>query len=1314
VHCERVAHHRIDWKHKESRAETSLPLAQRAGLLPILDTIEVFPCRARRTRVCFVTKKKNARREPSPKNGSRAGEAAETRPKLADEPREEKPEPLTIVGIGASAGGLAALKTFFEHVPADSGLAYVVVVHLSPKYESHLAELLQPHVHMPVRQVAETVSLEPNQVYVIPPNANLDTIDTHLRVTQLEPRRQERAPIDHFFRTLASTHDGKAIGVILTGSGSDGTLGLREIKERGGLTIVQDPTEAEYDGMPQSAVATGLVDLVLPLAQIPRAIVDFACTKPDVIEPGDEERIEAETNRLLQKVFAQLRARTSRDFSRYKRSTIMRRIQRRMQIRHIEKFDAYLELLRGDADEVCSLGDDLLVTVTNFFRDPQVFEFLQTDIVPKLFEGRAPEESIRVWSVGCATGEEPYSLAILLLEEAGRRDASHRIQIFASDLHEASLEKAREGFYPGDIQTDVSPERLGKFFHKEDGGYRVRKEVRELVVFAPHNIMGDPPFSRVDLLSCRNLMIYLQRDVQRQVIELFHYALRPGGFLLLGASEAAEASDLFQLEDKKSCIYRKCDMPTPEVRLPVFPAPRTQMSENHRRSPPTGEPIAYGLLHQRLLEQYAPPSLLISPDDAIVHVSEHAGRYCVVPGGELTSSALKLVRQELRAELRAALYFVREKCQPFVTKPILVRFNGESGLVVLHVRPASTPPHQGYALAIFDEQTAETTAEKPAEPSVVTPHEQFETLESELRESRQRLQCTIEEYETSQEELRASNEELQSANEELHATLEELETSKEELQSINEELQTVNQENRHKVAELAALSSDLQNLMAATDIATLFLDRDLRIVRFTPQISELFNVRVTDRGRPLSDLTHRLGYDDLETDSKRVLNRLTPIVREVQDEGGRWYLTRILPYRSTSDHIEGVVLTFIDITERKNSEEALRRSEAFHRLAVEAGRVGTWEFDLEKDECTLSPIMSELMGYPPEQRMVSGKRWRESVFPEDRPRVEAAFQSSVQARTPFEVIFCIQLSEDGLRWLYSRGDVSRQEAGKAARMHGASIDLTDRRHAEQALRASEEQLREANEALERRVNERTNDLQQTARHLRSLTAQLTRAEQMERRRIANVLHDHVQQILVAARLRVETLRDQASSKADQRALNDVGRMLDDAVAAARSLSVELAPPLLHDEGLPAALDWLASQMKMIHRLNVRVNAQPEANPQREEDRDFLFHAARELLLNVVKHAKTDRASVRLVGNETGCTLEVADEGIGFQVDRVDRNSFGLFHLRERVAALGGALEIESSQRGTRVIITLPSGSGTQDPPETALPRALQAPNRADN
>ncbi len=399
-----------------------------------------------------------------------------------------------VVGIGASAGGLAALRSFFSGVAEPTGVAWVVVVHLSPEHPSHLADLLQPHVRMPVQQVTETVALEADRVYVIPPGANLSAVDTHLQLTELEEARRQRAPIDHFFRTLSETHDGQSIGVILTGTGSDGSLGVRAIKEKNGLTVAQNPAEAEYDGMPRSAISTGMVDLVLPLARIPEAILRFARTEPRIPDV-EEEALEAEEQRLLHSIFGQIRARTGRDFTAYKRSTILRRIQRRMQIRQIVEVPACLELLRENAEEARMLADDLLITVTNFFRDPEIFEQLESEVVPALFEGKGSEGSVRVWSVGCATGEEAYSLAMLLMEEASRRGEAPRINVFASDLHERSLERAREGFYPGDIETDVSPERLRRFFHKEEGGYRIRKEVREMVVFAPHNLLSDPPFS---------------------------------------------------------------------------------------------------------------------------------------------------------------------------------------------------------------------------------------------------------------------------------------------------------------------------------------------------------------------------------------------------------------------------------------------------------------------------------------------------------------------------------------------------------------------------------------------------------------------------------------------------------------------------------------------------------------------------------------------------------------------------------------------------------------------------------------------------
>lgn len=529
-----------------------------------------------------------------------------------NEDAEARRDPV-VVGIGASAGGLAALKALFSHVPEDSGLAFVVVVHLAPDQKSHLSELLQPHVRLPVQQVNETVLVEADRVYVIPPNANLNSIDTHLRLSELAQRGPGRAPIDHFFRTLARTHDGHAIGVILTGTGSDGTLGVKEIKAQGGLTVVQDPNEAEYDGMPQSAIATGLIDLVLPLAKIPQAIQSFAHTQPK-LGAIDGDDVADEAKQLLHKIFASVRLRTGRDFSRYKRSTTLRRIARRMQMHQIEDTADYLELLRKEPDEIQALADDLLITVTSFFRDPQVFQSLEEEVLPQIFAGKDGDADVRVWSVGCASGEEAFSLAILLVEAAARSEVAPRLQVFASDLHAGSLGRAREGFYPGDIHTEISPERLRRFFQKEDGGYRVRKDVREMVVFAPHNVLGDPPFSRLDLIVCRNLMIYLQREIQRDVIDLFHYALRPGGFLVVGTSETVDNGELFNVHDKKLGVHRKRNVPVPESRLPVFPMMRGRpIASSIQATEAWGEPVPYGALHLRMLEQHAPPSLAGEP-----------------------------------------------------------------------------------------------------------------------------------------------------------------------------------------------------------------------------------------------------------------------------------------------------------------------------------------------------------------------------------------------------------------------------------------------------------------------------------------------------------------------------------------------------------------------------------------------------------------------------------------------------------------------------------------------------------------------------
>ena len=886
---------------------------------------------------------------------------------LADQASVSSTLDFPVVGIGASAGGMAALLNMFEHMPVSHDMAFVVILHLSPTHPSSAAAILQRSTRMPVVQVTAKVKIEPSHIYVIAPNHQLSMFDGFLVVSELERPRGKHVAIDLFFRTLAEVHRERAIAIVLSGTGSDGAVGLARIKENGGLTLVQAPDDAEYEGMPLAAIRTNAVDFVLPVIDIPQKLIEL-WDNARIIElplPGDGEApiallpgpVEAAVaEEALQQIIGQLLTHTGHDFRHYKRATVLRRIERRLQVRAVRTLPEYSEVLQADPGEFKALLDDMLIGVTNFFRDREAFEALERDVIPDLFKDKGPGDEVRAWVAACASGEEAYSLAILLTEQAALNDNAPPFQVFASDIDEHAINTARAGIYPGAIITDVAPARLRQYFTKEDELYRIRKSVRDRILFAAHNLLRDPPFSRLDLVTCRNLLIYLNRDVQSKVLQMFHFALKPGGFLFLGSSESADAvADYFIPVDKKNRIYRaRFGIPQVQYQSPGRAGFGVRIPESVRNRAPLKRALSYGNLHQRALAQIAPPSAMIDREGNIVHLSEHAGQFVRMIGGEPSRSLLNLILPELRLELRSALFQVTQGDAAITCRPIALASELAPYPIAMTLHPfRDDEAENDFVLVVFrqaEETSGPLTGEQPSGSHDVV----LAQLEAELQRRREQLQETIESSEVSTEELRASNEELQAINEELRSATEELETSKEELQSVNEELVTVNYELKVKVEETGKANDDLNNLIASTDIPTIFVDGGMRIKRFTPRAADLFSIIASDVGRSLLDLTHKLDYEQLPEDVNATFETLRLVEREVRSNDGSCYIVRLLPYRTNEDRIEGAVMTFFDVTLRRQAEEQARASEARMRLVAESasdyaiitldaeGRVTSW------------------------------------------------------------------------------------------------------------------------------------------------------------------------------------------------------------------------------------------------------------------------------------------------------------------------------------------------------------------------------------
>ena len=848
-----------------------------------------------------------------------------------------------IVGIGASAGGLEAMEAFFRHMPPGSEMAFVVVSHQHAGHVSLLPSLLSKCTAMPVLEAKDGMVVEANGVYMAPGGINLAILHGILHFMDAPTKERVPLPIDYFFRSLAEDQKQRAVGIVLSGTGSDGTVGLRTIKAESGLAIAQDPQSAKYQSMPRSAIDAGVADVVQPVEKMAESLRAYARSRitPAALLPVRE------ASQTLHKIFILLRDRTGNDFARYKENTIHRRIERRMNVHQIENLRQYLRFLQANPHELDALFQELLIGVTSFFRDPQAFEVLEQKVLPALVEGKAEGATLRLWVAGCSTGEEAYSLAILFREFLNQKKLRLTVQIFASDLDSRAIDAARAGLYPVGIAEDLTPARLQRFFTKEDSRYRVKKEIRDLVVFAQHNLLTDAPFTKLDLLSCRNLLIYLDAQAQHKILPLFHYALKPNGVLFLGSSETVgEFDPLFTVIDRKWKLFKRTAEPATFPRLERFPhglmKGTTETRAEAEAALSTTRPASIPTLIQQLLvSRYAPSAVVVNARGEVVYIHGHTGAYLEPAPGQPTHHLIEMAREGLRHDLAIALHQAADQEEGVVRRGLRVRANGEVILVDLLVKKIAEPEAlRGLLLVTFDTvRMDKIAARKGGSARVAVPLKKGERgLMQELEFTKQRLQRTIEDLQTSNEELKSTNEELQSTNEELQSTNEELETAKEELQSLNEELLTVNAELQGKLDALAEAHDDLQNLLNSTEIATIFLDNELRIKRFTSEAKRVSCLIAVDVGRPLSDIVSKLIDDRLLEDAQDVLQTLVVKERDVQTTDGSWFAMRILPYRTGKNSIDGLVLTFLNITKSKEAEQAVQATRSVAASIVETMR----------------------------------------------------------------------------------------------------------------------------------------------------------------------------------------------------------------------------------------------------------------------------------------------------------------------------------------------------------------------------------------
>lgn len=906
-----------------------------------------------------------------------------------------------IVGIGASAGGLEALKLFLDYTTADSGMAFIIVQHLDPTHKSLLSELLASHTKMKVAEVKDGVEVKPNCVYIIPPNKDLRIFNRKLELYKPNETRATRRTIDSFFHSLAADLKEYAIGVILSGTGTEGTFGLREIKAEGGMTIVQDPATAQFAGMPESAIASKNADYILAPEKIPNQLIDYV-TKRKIGTVDLTVPLEIQLN----KIFQIIRNQTGYDFSNYKTNTIVRRIAKRTSLNNINSVEEYIYFLQKNPDEVVKLYKDFLIGVTSFFRDNDVFKVLENKAIPTLLKNCIDKQELRVWVCGCSTGEEAYSLAILFREALRKNLQYIKVMIFASDIDKDAIEFARIGNYSENISSNISPERLSQFFIKNENGFQLKKEIREMVVFAHHNVIKDPPFSKMDLITCRNLLIYINSDLQKKIIPLFHYSLNNDGILMLGTSESiGEYGDLFSVFDDNVKIFKKKNINTRKTNH-IYELPTIERISNSIglvQTPVLQKRLnVSGITEKILLDQYAPPSVIIDKNNDAIYFSGNTGLYLEPPTGSARFNILDMAKKGLKSVLEDAIKRARKTNTEVEEIGIDVMVNNFFKTINLRVKPLFSKDYDlGTYMIVFepDESSKKLTEQKNAKDKKRKLN--TDELEKELKITREHLQTAIKELETSNEDLQSTNEEYQSSNEELQSTNEELETSREELQSVNEELITVNSELTNKIDQLSSANNDLNNLLRSIEVATLFLDRDLKIKRFTPAATKIFNIIPSDIDRPLTQLSTNLHYKDLADDIKYALKTLAVKTIEVNATDGTWYNMRIIPYRTSENVIEGVLVTLVDISPQKNVEQKLKKTNEHLNLIMQNLPAIPYTCTAEPDFNIdfVGKSCENVTGFLPEQFIEKIAFFTNRIHPKDKKKMMDSFTQIYKKRS---------------------------------------------------------------------------------------------------------------------------------------------------------------------------------------------------------------------------------------------------------------------------------------------------------------------------